>query len=193
MISFDDVLMVLVMLLSGLRYGVGSLVRVRGVGFGFSAAAVFFASFCCFLSSFSLSFFSFCSCLSLIMVIDCSDVSTRANWVGMPTRRCGAGAGLTWREGGVKTELTVSTVVGRAERRAAAEDNESNACVDTEGATRTRIRDESSRNLRNCAPSLYIAGVILVRSNGTRPAFANPAMQLERVVAFSHAVRVAFA
>ena len=53
--SFDDVLMTLVMLLSGLRYGVGSLDRVRGVGFGFSAAAVFFSSFFCFLSSFSLS------------------------------------------------------------------------------------------------------------------------------------------
>ena len=189
----DDVVAVLVMLESGLRCVSVMPLRDLGLGFGFCAAAVFFSSFCFFLSCFSLSFFSFSSCLSLIMFIDCSDVSTRANWVGMPTRRCGAGAGLTWREGGVKTDDTVSTEVGRVERRAAAEDNESRRGTGMGATTGDAYRDESSCSWRNWAPSLYVAAVIFVRSKGKIPAFANPAMQFARVVAFSHASRVALA
>ena len=50
----------------------------------------------------------------------------RANVVGMPTRRCETGAGLTTSLGRDKTEATLSAEGGREETKAAAEDNESN-------------------------------------------------------------------
>ena len=84
---FDDVLVVLVMLLSGFRCFVLLCDRDVDVDFDFSAVSVFFSSLFRFRISFSFSFFSFSSFLSLIMFIDCSDVNTRANWVGIPTRR----------------------------------------------------------------------------------------------------------
>ncbi len=121
----DDVVHVLVMLLSGLRC-VGPM-RKRDLGwdFAFFAVAAFFSSLFLLLFAFSLSFLSFSSFLSCLRFIDCSDVNTRENVVGMPTRRCEAGAGLQRSGGGVKMDDIGSAGAGREETREA-DDDESN-------------------------------------------------------------------
>ena len=85
--SCADVEHVLVMLLSGLRDVDVRRTTFLGVGLGLAAASAFFSSLFRFLSSFSFSLRSFSACRSRMMLIDCSDVRTRANVVGMPTRR----------------------------------------------------------------------------------------------------------
>ena len=82
-----DVVHVLVMLLSGLRDMDAKRTPFLGLGLGFFAASAFFSSLFRFLSIFSFSLRSFSSCRSRMMFIDCSDVRTRENVVGMPTRR----------------------------------------------------------------------------------------------------------
>ena len=83
----DDVVVILVMLLSGLRCLGCRRTLFLGLGFGFSAAAFFFSSLSFFFLSFSASLFSLSCCRLRMMFIDCSDVRTLENVVGMPTRR----------------------------------------------------------------------------------------------------------
>lgn len=82
-----DVVHVFVMLLSGLRDVDAKRTPFLGLGLGFFAASAFFSSLFRFLSIFSFSLRSFSSRRSRMMFIDCSDVRTRENVVGMPTRR----------------------------------------------------------------------------------------------------------
>jgi hypothetical protein len=82
---------------------------------------------------------------------------------------------------------------GGEERRGAEEEEESNTEGRIGGTRGGMNLVESSNNSRSSTPSLYIAGVIFVRSNGKMPAFSKPLMQLSRAVALSHAQRVAIA
>lgn len=109
--------------------------------------------------------------------------------LGARCLRGGTGMGA----GGAKTDVTVSTTGGREERRGEEDEDESNTGGGYKGTGGGTYRMESSGNPRCSTPSLYILSVIFVRSNGTMPAFSNPAMQLLRVVACSHALRVAAA
>lgn len=178
MMLLNDVVVVFVMLLSGLRCVDGNRTLCLGFDFGFSAAAVFFSSLFRFRSCFSLSFFSFSSFFSRMMFTDCSSVNTRENVVGMPTRRLEAGAGETRSGGGDKIDEIDWTGAGGEERRAAAEDNASNEVGGAWETACDETWDESSTSLRKRTPSLYMAGVIFVRSNGYMPAFSKPMMQL---------------
>jgi hypothetical protein len=186
-----DVDVVLVMLLSGLRPRGPVFFATRGVGLGFDALAAFFSSLTLFRSFFSFSSLSFFSTRSLISFSDCSSVNMRENVVLMPLCRCAAGAGVTRREGGVKIDVIDWTGAAGEECGAEDEEDESEMDTDTGGTDGATYRDESSISLRSNAPSLYMSGVILVRSKGKMPDFSNPAMQLRRVVALSHAQRVA--
>ena len=163
---FCDVVYVLVMLLSGARKRGPVYFGTRGTGLGFVAAAAFFSSLCFFRSAFSFSSFSFFSALTRISLSDCSSVNIRENVVEMPPRRFGIGAGVTRRGGGVKTDETVGMTSGGEEEGEAEEEEESNTGAEVQGTRGGINRDESSNNSRSSTPSLYIAGVIFVRSNG---------------------------
>lgn len=86
-----------------------------------------------------------------------------------------------------------SAAAGGDETGRVDEDDESKTGTGTREGAGTGVCVESSCNLRNLTPSLYMAGVIFSRLNGTRPAFSNPAITFWRVVACSHAQRVAAA
>ena len=90
-------------------------------------------------------------------------------------------------------EVMSSAAAGGDEAGREDEDDESKTGTGTRDGAGRGICDESSRNLLNLTPSLYMAGVIFSRLKGTRPAFSNPAITFCRFVACSHAQRVAAA
>lgn len=80
-------------------------------------------------------------------------------WWGMPTRRLEAGAGETRSGGGDKIDEIDWTGAGGEERRAAAEDNESNEVGGAWEAACDATWHESSTSLRKRTLSLYMVGL----------------------------------
>ena len=69
-------------------------------------------------------------------------------------------------------EVMSSAAAGGDEAGGEDEDDESKTGMGTRDGAGRGICDESSRNLRNLTPSLFMAGLIFSRLKGTRPALS---------------------